>query len=169
MTDKLKLYHIDDNYTTYLKQFESHIWNNSGKGTQRPYVGTVIEINSYKYFAPLTSPKQNNAHWKETLTTIRLLDSTTLLGFICLHNMIPVKIENISLVDLNTITDIRYRNFVIKEIVAIRKKSDKIRKSALNLYNEITNPIITKPYILKIKPHCFKFKELEQHCDSYNR
>lgn len=55
---KLNFYIVDDNYINYLSQFDKHIaYNKKGK---RPYIGGIIMVEKYYYFAPLFSPKQKH-------------------------------------------------------------------------------------------------------------
>ena len=53
----LEIYEIDSAYIQYLTTFEEHLFKNK-KTTQdfsRKYVGVILEINGFKYFAPLSS------------------------------------------------------------------------------------------------------------------
>lgn len=64
----LYLYRIETRYINFLKQFDGKVLNNSKNGMIRPYVGTVLEINSFKYFVPLSSPKEKHYSMKESLS-----------------------------------------------------------------------------------------------------
>lgn len=163
----MKFYTIDDYYINYLKNFEKRIWNNFDKDNKRPYVGIVITNNSFDYYAPLTSPKPKNMKWRDSLTTIRLDDHNGLYGFICLNNMIPVKNGLVKFLDFTALKDKKYLDLLNKENNIIRKKKNRILKNANNLYKETTKKIIVKPFIKKIKPYCFDFKDLEDKLDNY--
>ena len=53
--ETLKFYTIKEDYIEYLSRFDSHVsWN---KDQKRPYVGIVLRIEKYLYFAPLYSYK----------------------------------------------------------------------------------------------------------------
>ena len=57
----LEIYEIDSSYIEYLSNFEEHLFKNK-KITQdfsRKYIGIILEINGFKYFAPLSSFSQN--------------------------------------------------------------------------------------------------------------
>ena len=56
--EKLKLYFIDDNYIEYLRKFDKKVAYN--KIPNRPYIGVVYTYNNFKYFAPLSSPKNKH-------------------------------------------------------------------------------------------------------------
>ena len=66
---KLNFYIIDDDYISYLSQFDKHIAYN--KNQQRPYIGVVIIVQEHYYFAPLFSPKQK--HTKKICLFLELL------------------------------------------------------------------------------------------------
>ena len=51
--ETLKFYTVNEDYIDYLSQFDSHVsWN---KEQKRPYVGIVLRVENYLYFAPLYS------------------------------------------------------------------------------------------------------------------
>jgi protein AbiQ len=93
MPNNLKFYYIDTKYVNYLKETESHIWENDDKGRIRPYIGVVLSINGYKYYAPLSSPKPKHKSWKDSLDFIRIDYKGELKGVINLNNIIPVSEE----------------------------------------------------------------------------
>jgi protein AbiQ len=166
--EKLKLYYVTDEYVDYISKFEMHVWNNSDKGNQRPYVGIVIELNGYKYYAPLTSAKAKYEKWKDSLTTIRIEYKSEFLAILCLNNMIPVSDKDITLVDIVNCTDTNYKNILNKEMIGIRNKQDKIVRTAKNLYNEISKKDNPKPLIKRIRKVCFDFSMLEMKYKEYN-
>ena len=167
-SEELKLYYVTDQYTDYLRNFESHVWSNSDKGKQRPYVGIVMDINNHKFYAPLTSVKPKYQNWKDSLTSIRIEDGGDLLATLCLNNMIPVPDSQIVLIDVDNCIDQNYKNLLNKEIIAIRHKKEKIIRTANNLYNEISKANNPKPLIQKIRPVCFDFNLLEQKCNEFS-
>ena len=64
--EKLKLYTVDDDYIEYLKHFDKQVMFSKGDDylTDRKYLGVVLEINGFKYFAPLSSPKDSYYFYK---------------------------------------------------------------------------------------------------------
>ena len=46
---KLNFYIVDDKYIQYLSKFDNHIAYN--KNEKRPYIGVVILVKEYFYFA----------------------------------------------------------------------------------------------------------------------
>ena len=60
--DNLKLYEINANYITYLSAYAPHLFQNkkSGQKNERKYIGIVLQINGFDYFAPLSSFKDKH-------------------------------------------------------------------------------------------------------------
>lgn len=164
---KLQLYYVSNRYLRYLKSYEEHVWENSDKENQRPYVGIILKINGYMYFAPLTSAKPKHLKWKDSLTSIRIEFKSELLAILCLNNMIPVPDGEVSLVDIESCLDKNYQNLLNKEAIGIRHKNDKIIRTAYNLYNELSRVDNTKSLIIRIRSVCFNFKELERLCNAF--
>ena len=56
---EIKIYEINADYVDYLAPFAPHLFRNSKKGqaNTRKYIGIVLHINGYDYFAPLSSFK----------------------------------------------------------------------------------------------------------------
>ena len=167
--ENLQFYYVSDKYISHLKKFESHIWSNSDKGNQRPYVGIVIEINKHKFYAPLTSAKAKYEKWKDSLTVIKVEYKHEFLAIICLNNMIPVPNSEITLADIKNCPDENYKNVLNKELIGIRNKQDKIIRTANNLYNEISKKDNPKPLIKRIRKVCFDFISLESKFDEYSQ
>ena len=69
----LRLYTVDNQYIKYLQQFEENVLYGDGEKyqTERKYLGVILEINEFKYFAPLSSPKQSDYFYKNGKMCIR--------------------------------------------------------------------------------------------------
>ena len=170
----LKLYTIDDEYIKYLYSYDDKVmfWEGDNYSTDRKYIGVVLEINSYKYFAPLSSPKDSDYYYingekkirKNTIPIIRLVtDKQLLLGKIKLSNMIPVKDENIALYDINAEKDTKYKDLILDEIICIRKCKKEIMKNAEILYNQKAGNYKNIKYL----DSTINFKMLEYACSKY--
>ena len=85
----LKFYLVDEDYIEYLSKFDSHVsWN---KKQKRPYVGIVLKIEKFLYFAPLYSYKEAYNKYKENLSFIRVEDRKGRnVSIIRFAEMIPV-------------------------------------------------------------------------------
>ena len=59
--DNIKIYEVNPSYINYLAAFAPHLFHNKKQGQQntRKYIGVVLYINGFSYFAPLSSFKEN--------------------------------------------------------------------------------------------------------------
>lgn len=114
MKNDLKLVKIDTKYCDYLRLYDNKVPYNFENKALRPFVGVLFEVNSCKYFAPLSSPKPKHLKMKNTIDFLRLDDGK--LGAINFNNMLPVMDNNVIVIDLN------------KKYI---RKSDKIYQSLL--------------------------------------
>lgn len=171
---KLKLYIVDNDYAKYLHSFDNRVmyWSSKDYKTDRKYIGVVLTINGFKYFAPLSSPKDSDYYYKDgaklikknTIPIIRLVtDKDVLLGKIKLGNMIPVKDEYITLYDIAAETDTKYKDLVMDEMVCVRKCKDEILKNARVLYNQKAKGYTNINYLNST----IDFKKLEAACLKY--
>ncbi len=60
MSEKLKIYRVNDDYLNYLRSFDQKIPLNKPNSFPRPFVGILLEMGGNKYVAPLSSQKHNN-------------------------------------------------------------------------------------------------------------
>ena len=126
----MKLFHIDDDYIEYLRKYEDKIYYNKNK--TRPYVGVVLEINSIKYFAPLSSPKPKHKHMKNSIHLRKIKQGK--YGVIDLSKMIPVPLSTVTQIDISLISDIHYRRLLQNQYEFILDDEDAILKNASKLY-----------------------------------
>lgn len=166
MYEDLKFYYIDTVYIDFLRQYQEHLWANNDKENMRPYIGVVIEVSGYKYYAPLTSPKPKHSTWRDSLDFIRIEHKGELKAAINLNNILPVDDSIITLVDMAKIkiNDEFYYDLLSTEMIAIRKKNDLIKKNAQIVYNIVTK---NREGHESLKKRCFDFKMLEAKCDAY--
>lgn len=172
----MKLYEISDNYTNYMQQyFYSTMLENKEESRKhtRKYIGVLIEINGYKYFAPLSSPKksdyQNGKIRDSSSIVLRMVKnystSPVLLGTIKINNMIPVPDTEIILYDYVAEKDIRYRKLIEDELDWINHNITMIRKVAKGVYKSKMNEKFSRNdknarYYDSITP----FKDAEEKC-----
>ena len=62
MTEDNIFYTVSDEYVDYLLKIESHVMQNKPQERtyHRKYVGILTEINGFKYFVPMSSPKDKD-------------------------------------------------------------------------------------------------------------
>lgn len=71
---ELKLYTIDTAYVDYLRDIcgiQKILDNKEESVHGRPYLGIVLQINGYKYYVPLSSPKNSDYFYMNGVRVIR--------------------------------------------------------------------------------------------------
>jgi len=60
--DGMKLYSISDNYIEYLRKDFPNVYSNKTdtRVHTRKYIGVVICVEGYRYYIPLSSPKETD-------------------------------------------------------------------------------------------------------------
>lgn len=160
--DRVKFYRISDKYIEYLSKFDSHVsWN---KEQKRPYIGIVLEIGKYLYFAPLYSYKSKYDHYKENPSFMRVKDRKGRnLSIIRLSEMIPVLKEEVKLLDFEE-RGKKYKDLLQAETDYINDNRNCLYNKAKKIYRNVTE--IKVPFFIDIS--C-DYKTLEEKCDSAKR
>ena len=170
MVELYKLYEVDDNFIQDLRQnVDSHVFSNINPNYNhtRKYLGVVLDINGYSYYAPLSSPKESDyiiirGHKvirNSILPIIRMVETDSngerhLLGTIKLSNMIPIPKDKIVLYDLDNEQDQEYKNLVLKEKRFINRNEELILSYAEALYKEKTDGTSGKGYLTSTFDFC---------------
>ena len=130
--ENIKLYEIDSKYINYMTKFAPHLFHNKQPGqiNERKYIGVVLYINGYEYFAPLSSYKTKHNKMKESIDFLKIKQ----YAVINLNNMFPVPPMFCKYVDINTQPDPKYKALLLAEYRAIKAMQEKIRKNAKTLY-----------------------------------
>ena len=177
----IDIYEIKDNYVEYLritkgfnKVYDPKILVRSH---ERKYIGIVLKINNYNYFAPFSSPKKSDYNMdktirKSTFTILRMTkynhkrkDKKELLGTITLNNMIPVPDSELIKYDVDKELDIKYKNLVLDEMRWIEKNDAKIIEKSRNLYFTKKNEETRKTLVnAKTLDATIDFIEIEKAC-----
>lgn len=91
--ESLKIYEINANYIDYLLPFAPHLFHNSKKGqaNSRKYIGILLQVHGFDYFAPLSSFKPKHEKMKEGLDFIKIKHYSV----INLNNMFPAPKQNV--------------------------------------------------------------------------
>ena len=166
MKNKLKLYNVTDGYIDYLQAVHKHVYSNKEdtRVNMRKYIGVVFRINNYKYFIPLSSPKEDD-YIKEDNGDLRIRTDSFLIwriisgtginselrGTIRIANMIPVPTSELIEYNINEETDKKYKDLVEEEQEYIRKIADPLIKRAKIVYKNKThnNPAYIYNYCLE--------------------
>ena len=157
----LNIYEIDPDYIRYLSGFEEHLFRNKkiSQNFNRKYVGIVLSINGFDYFAPLSSFKEKHKRMSETLDFIKIGQ----YAVINLNNMFPASIESCKQINFNEIQDLNYKNLLRSEYRIIRKKAALI----LNNANEVYRHKLINDGKSKLSQRCNDFKLLEEKLKEY--
>ena len=155
--NKLNFYTVSDEYIQYLYQFDKKIPYN--KNAKRPYIGVVLKIEEFNYFAPLFSPKKTHSKYSDNPTYMKI---GTSYGIVRFNNMIPVPISELKYININSIEDKKYRMLLIAQNHFIKLHTEKILKKALKLYTWVT--INEKEFFVNL--NC-NFKLLEKVSKMY--
>ena len=165
--NKLNFYIIDDNYVSFLGQFDKHIAYN--KNQKRPYIGVLIIVDNHRYFAPLFSPKPKHKTYKDNLTFFRINNSKNELGIIRFSDMIPVPQECVYLLNLKD-KSYGYKRLLSEQYSYINKTNNRIKiiEKAEKLYSIVTTDSKSKMSKFYKDLSC-DFKLLEEKSKEYNK
>ena len=173
----MKLYGISDEYISFIRNTYPRVYSNKEdvRIHTRKYLGAVIEINGYKYYIPLSSPKDKHDYIyingkrkirNSSLIVVRIVEGEgeeqELKGTLQIGTMIPVPDSELIDYDANLEEDINYKNLIWSEIEFIRKNEKKIIKNASILYNKKARGSNEK-----IVKFCLDFQGVEKLCDKW--
>ena len=159
--DNIRLYEIDAEYVDYLLLTAPHLFRNKkpGQHNERKYIGVVLEINGFKYFAPLSSFKDKHRHMQESLDFLKIRH----YAVINLNKMVPVPSGVYIYIDISKEPNAKYRALLLSEYRYIKSIQDKIRKNAITLYNHKKQ----KGNSTSLAKRCNDFDILEEACRNY--
>ncbi|MCD3232686.1 type III toxin-antitoxin system ToxN/AbiQ family toxin (plasmid) [Clostridium botulinum] len=157
----IKIYMVDSNYITYLRSFDTNVaLNKKIHEGIRKYTGIVFEVNDFKYFAPMSSPKQKHKNISdEQIDCVKIKKGQ--LGVVNLNNMIPVCDENLLPFHINEQEE-SYKNLLFNQFKYLNKSKQEVKDKARKLYS-----IVNSGKHKKISNRCCNFKLLEQKCMEY--
>lgn len=156
----LKLYTVNEGYINYLSKFDNHVsWN---KEQKRPYIGIVLEVEKYLYFAPLYSYKISYDKYKDNPSFLRVEDRKgKRVSIIRFSEMIPVPKTEIQLLDFNSRGN-KYKDLLQAEINFINNNKNIVYSKAKKLYKNVV--YVKIPFFINISCN---FKLLEQKLNLY--
>lgn len=129
---------VNSDYCDYLRNFDSKVSYNAKEKALRPFVGILFEINTMKYFAPLSSPKPKHLKMKNDIDFYKLQNGE--LGAINFNNMIPVPTSEYTLVDTNinnvSVKEKQYKMLLRNQLRWLNRDGDKLKNMALKLYRK---------------------------------
>ncbi len=125
---RIKIYEIKKEYIKYLSQYQPHLFYDEGT---RKYIGILLELKGFKYFAPLSSFKLKHKKMNESVDFIKIKD----YAVININNMIPVPEGQFMPVDINNTKDPHYRYLLQAESREINRQKNRIFKNAKIVYS----------------------------------
>ncbi len=164
--NKLILVRLDSNYCNYLRLFDNKVPYNYKEKELRPFVGALLQVNNFMYFAPLSSPKPKHLKLRAKLDFLKIDNGK--LGAINFNNMIPVTTKNIIPIDLDkkslNIADEKYRKLLKEQLLWLNRNKVKLYNRAKKLYYKYTSGTLN----YKMANRCCNFKLLEEKCLEYS-
>ena len=122
-------------------------------------MGILFEVNNFKYFAPLSSPKPKHLKLKTKLDFLKIDNGK--LGAINFNNMLPVTENNIIKLDLNksclTKSEEKYTKLLNEQIYWLNRNDEK-------LYDKYIDGTLNS----NVAKRCCNFKLLEEKCREFN-
>lgn len=161
--ENIKIYEINAAYIDYLVPYAPHLFRNRQKGqaNERKYIGVVLQVNGFSYFAPLSSFKPKHTKMKEGLDFLKIKN----YAVINLNNMFPVPMSECRYVDFSSIRDPSYKSLLLSEYRFIKSIQEKIKKNAAALYRHKQINGNETP----LAKRCNDFSLLETMCQRYKR
>lgn len=128
----LKIYEINPNYITYLSAYAPHLFLNrkQNQKNERKFIGIILQVNGFKYFAPLSSFKEKHRKMKESVDFIKIRN----YAVININNMFPVPTGEYTYVDIGKEKDVNYNALLQAEYRIIKASQNKIIKNANIVY-----------------------------------
>lgn len=159
--DNIKLYEIDEKYIDYLLPMAPHLFQNKKPGQQntRKYIGVILIVNGFEYFAPLSSFKEKHKRMQESLDFLKIKHYSV----INLNNMFPVPKGVYTYVDIAKERNPKYKALLLNEYRYIKSVQEKIRKNAVTLYKHKNK----EGNATALAQRCNDFKQLEKACEQY--
>lgn len=163
----LEIVRVDSDYCDYLRKFDNKVAYNKYEKELRPFIGILFEIDTCKYFAPLSSPKPKHRKMKNMVDFFKIKDGE--LGAVNFNNMIPVTDKNYTLVDLNketlTIAELKYQKLLKEQLYWLNAHYRQVKNKSFRLYQLYNSGKLPD----NMKSRCCNFKLLEEKCLEYNK
>lgn len=160
MIRNFKIVKVDYRYCDYLRKYDDKVIYNAGSKELRPFIGVLFDVNSYEYFAPLSSPKEKHLKMKNSIDFVKIEGGR--LGAVNFNNMIPVTESNYELFDLNskpaTKKELNHQNLLKSQLLWLNRNKNNVKVKAINLYNKYREDKLPD----NIKSRCCNFILLEE-------
>ncbi|MEF2615497.1 type III toxin-antitoxin system ToxN/AbiQ family toxin [Faecalibacillus faecis] len=168
----MKWYAIKKDYIEYLKRWDSKVPNADYGNRMKCFIGVVLEINGFNYFAPLTSYKPKFDSMKNDVDFYKIVNTETnkVYGAIDINNMIPVPEKlytELAFENLNEFRDFKNIRDKKQYWKLLSKEIELINEDDLSAYAEKLYKIVTKTPHGHLAKRCCNFKLLEEKCSLF--
>lgn len=112
-------YRADADYCDFLRKSDPCVPYTMDKKNTRPFVGIVLSMNGYNYYAPLTSPKPKHLTMKNQIDFLKINGGAW--GAINFNNMIPIHTDRLQPVDVKILPSddkatVDYKNLLSNQL-----------------------------------------------------
>ena len=159
--EHIRFYEVNCEYVNFLSQFEPLLFHNkaSNQTNERKYIGVVLCVNGFQYFAPLSSHKPKHDRMQNGIDFIKIKQ----YAVINLNNMFPVPKTEYKNVDFSKVSDYKYKSLLLSEYRYIKAIEKKIMTNAKIVYKHKTNTANKT----SLSQRCNDFLILEKACMDY--
>lgn len=110
MREKILLVTLNKKYIEFLYEIDKKV----SLKKNRIWIGVIFEINDFKYFDPMSSPKEKHIKMKEQIDFLKINDGK--LGVINYNNMVPlINKKSYELINIEKQKDIKYKKLLIQQ------------------------------------------------------
>ena len=162
----LKFYQADAEYCEFLRQVDPCVPYIQDNKNTRPFVGVLLTVSGFDYFAPLTSPKPKHKSMKNQEDFMKINNGEW--GAINFNNMIPIHPSCLAAVDMkicvtDSKTEIDYKNLLANQLSWCNSNKVRILTRAEKLYRMI----VTKRARPELARRCCNFTVDEEQYRKY--
>lgn len=163
--ENLKLYKISRDYMNFLNDADFRV--PKIEEYENDIVGTVVDLDEYSYFIPITTHKFKHKFIKNSIDVIKLDEGK--LGVLNLNNMIPINYNDVETIDINN-QDIN-SNYDVKNKILMNKQvrylnKEKVKEKVIKQANRLHKLVLNNSNE-KLNKRCCDFALLESKCDNY--
>jgi protein AbiQ len=152
----------------YLRQYDSRVpvIRNVFNSRLRPMIGIIFEIDGFKFYAPLSSPKQKHLKMKTNQDFIKIDHGN--FGVINLNNMVPILDHYAQRIDISNYPishkqDEAYVNLLKNQMKWCNTHKETIRLKASKLFESIKKGYANE----KLKARCCDYPLLIEKSIAY--
>ncbi len=110
-------------------------------GKRIALLGVLFEVNDFKYFALLSSPKTKYLKMQDNVDFLKLKNGE--LGAVNFNNMLPVTLNNVIMIDLDSKANVKkeelYRKMLKEQLYFLNRRRASLYRKASNLYFNYIN------------------------------